>query len=193
MSIICLTGLLMVFEPTNAHGVQHSDFFLKAMRLHRWLYDVPAVKGAMTVGKMIVAISTVCMAVTVITGIILWWKRANRSLSANLKITCNRGFGTFCRTLHTNGGIYVALFLLVIALTGLTWSFGWYREIFNACFGIEKGSHIIYSIHTGSYGGITTRIIWFISVLVGFTLPLSGYYLWFKRRPKHKKIDQNQS
>lgn len=181
MSLICITGLILLFEPAGAHGSDRSEFFLNVMRLHRWLFDAPAIKGAMSTGKMIVAISTICMAIAVITGMILWWIRARRNLSANLKITFNKGFATFCRTLHTSGGIYIAIILIILALTGLTWSFAPYRELFNAIFGIEKGSHIIYQIHTGAFAGILSRTIWFITALIGFTLPLTGYYLWIKR------------
>lgn len=46
----------------------------------------------------------------------------------------------------------------------------------------------IYSLHVGSWGGIATRILYFIACLIGATLPLSGYYIyWKKRKTKHKK------
>lgn len=181
MSLVAGTGLILLFEPAHAHGDTRSPFFLSVMRLHRWLFDAPAVKGAMTTGKMVVAIAVCCMVVAIVTGLILWWIRAQKALKPNLHITTNRGIKTFCRTLHVSGGFYVAIFLLVIALTGLTWSFGWYRQWFNELFAIAKGSHIIYEIHTGAFGGIVTKIIWFVAALVGFTLPLTGYYMWISR------------
>lgn len=187
MSVICITGTILIFEPDHSQGAQRPEFFLDVMRLHRWLFDAPAVKGTMTTGKMIVALAAICMIVTLITGIVLWWLRARNNLKINLKIDITKGFGRFCQTLHTSGGIYVALFLLVMGFTGLTWSFGWYRGVFNELFGIEKGSHIIYQIHTGAFAGIVTRAIWFVSALVGFTLPLTGYYLWLRRTFRSKK------
>ncbi len=39
----------------------------------------------------------------------------------------------------------------------------------------------IYSIHTGSLGGMITRIIWLLGALLGATLPLTGYYIWIKK------------
>lgn len=39
----------------------------------------------------------------------------------------------------------------------------------------------ILSVHTGSWGGLLTRILWFIAALLGATLPLTGYYLWIHR------------
>lgn len=181
LALICATGLILLFEPTHAHGDPRPEFFLDVMRLHRWLFNVPAVKGAMTPGKMIVAISTCVMILIIISGITLWCIRARKNLSNQLKLSLHKGISRFFVSIHTSGGIYVAIFLLTIALTGLTWSFGWYRQWFNTLFGIAKGSHIIYEIHTGSFGGIFTKIVWFIAVLTGFTLPLSGYYIWIKR------------
>ncbi len=44
----------------------------------------------------------------------------------------------------------------------------------------------IYSIHTGSLGGLTTRILWFLAALLGASLPLTGYYIWIKHLMKKK-------
>lgn len=168
-----------------------------------------------------------------------------------------------------SGGIYATLFLLAIALTGLTWSFSWYRTGFYSLFGVEasaegngghggnradslrmspfvhwqevyealaqshpgyrqitlsggsasvvpagrnslragdrfefdtksgritdhtpyaeqdKSTHLrsaVYTVHVGSWGGLLTRIITFFAALLGATLPLTGYYLWIRRR-----------
>lgn len=40
----------------------------------------------------------------------------------------------------------------------------------------------IYAIHVGNWGGILTRVMWFLAALIGATLPLTGYYLWIKRK-----------
>lgn len=187
LAVVCLTGLILLFEPPHAPGEPRQEFFLDMMRLHRWLFDAPPEKGAMTAGKMVVGISTCAMVVILLSGILLWWMRARRSLRHNLSLSFREGFHGFCMSLHSAGGIYVALFLLAIALTGLTWSFGWYREGFNALFGIPKGSHIVYEIHAGKFGGVLTQIIWAIAVCLGTLLPLSGYYLWISRLSRRKK------
>ena len=75
--------------------------------------------------------------------------------------------------------MYALLLLLIMALTGLTWSFGWYREWFYEFFGVDK--RWVYGVHVGSFGGMITRILWFLAALLGATLPLTGYYLWWKR------------
>ncbi len=55
----------------------------------------------------------------------------------SLKITSRKGFRRFCYDFHVAGGLYALLFLLVMSLTGLTWSFAWYRTGFYKIFGVE--------------------------------------------------------
>lgn len=40
----------------------------------------------------------------------------------------------------------------------------------------------IYAVHIGNWGGILTRVMWFLAALIGATLPLTGYYLWIRRK-----------
>lgn len=40
----------------------------------------------------------------------------------------------------------------------------------------------VYSVHVGSWGGMFTRVLWFLAAMLGATLPLTGYYLWIKRK-----------
>ena len=40
----------------------------------------------------------------------------------------------------------------------------------------------VYSVHVGSWGGIFTRVLWFLAAMLGATLPLTGFYLWIKRK-----------
>ena len=76
------------------------------------------------------------------------------------------------------------IFLLLMSVTGLTWSFEWFRETFYSVFGLsfpgEKG--FVYSSHIGSWGGMVTRILHFVAALIGASLPVTGYYLWLKRK-----------
>ena len=48
-----------------------------------------------------------------------------------------------------------------------------------------------YAFHTGSWGGMFTKIVYFLAALSGGVLPLSGYYLWWKRT--HKKVTAKMS
>lgn len=40
---------------------------------------------------------------------------------------------------------------------------------------------------TGNWGGLLTRILWFLSALLGASLPLTGYYIWIKHLVKKSK------
>ncbi len=265
-------------------------FFGFIFRLHRWLLN-PATQGAQTsVGKMLVGISTIIFVFAIITGVIIWWPKSKKMLKNRLSIKVNKGLWRFLYDLHLSGGIYVTILLLVMALTGLTWSFTWYREGFYKVFGVEmqqmgpppqagnqpgaqkgpqgnttqgKGSKRgggnqyirwdnvvfelkqrnpefrsitisdgkasvsvnkygnqrasdsynfnertgeitdislykdqpdsskirgwIYSVHVGDWGGLLTKILYFIACIIGASLPVTGYYLWIKRITKKKK------
>ena len=45
----------------------------------------------------------------------------------------------------------------------------------------------IYSVHTGSWGGLATRILSCIAALLGGILALTGYYFWFRKMRLKKR------
>ncbi len=255
--------------------IEGNRFFQTMRSLHRWLLDAPAAKGEMSVGKMIVGVSTIVMIVILVSGLFIWIPRSRKALKNRLSVSCTKGWRRFWYDSHVALGFYSTLFLLVMALTGLTWSFGWYRTAAYSLFGggvkteqshntgslqketqqerprknikpdykvwdnvmqeleeryssygyikVENGTVQInktkghgmrksdkvvfdtltgkinnivlyeevpvsqklkgffYSFHTGSWGGVWTKILYFIAALIGGVLPLSGYYLWIKR------------
>lgn len=276
-------------------------FFSTMFKLHRWLLDSANPHGdGVKVGKLLVGISTLVFVIALITGIIIWLPRVRKAgLRRGLSISFAGGWAGFWKGLHVAGGMYAVLFVLAMALTGLTWSFDWYRTAFYAVCGVEhtprnfnqagqqgtdkegerheghrrghghgegrkgrggEGRHHsefgrwqqvydelavknpdapqitvgpetatvtigntgngrasdryqfnrrsgdvtlvtpysdtvgadklrgwIYSIHTGSLGGIFTRILWLLGALLGASLPLTGYYIWIKHLSKKKQ------
>lgn len=249
-------------------------FFRTMFRLHRWLMDSNPGDGSIFWGKMIVGISTLLMVIIILTGVVIWLPKHLKSLGARLTIKLRNGRHRLLYDLHVAGGFYATALLLVMALTGLTWSFSWYRDGLYSVLGIEqtksskptnsptdskarrdsrttdttpyaywqeayeqiasanteakqitisKGSASvknskwgnqraadrytfdnasgrlqgaelyadstkankargwIYSLHVGNFGGIVTRIMWFLAAMLGATLPLTGYYLWIRR------------
>ena len=262
------------------------EFFRTMFLLHRWLMDErPEDNNAIFWGKMIVGVSTLMFVVILISGIVIWVPRSITAWRNRSKITVTKGWHRFWYDLHVAGGIYATLLLLAMALTGLTWSFEWYREDFYKLFGVElaeqsktaampesgdaaqraqagragrdaekrvdaspyiawdaayrnvrnvvgddaritlsKGSASvslsgwgnqrasdkylfddatgeitstelyadsdrsrkirgwIFSVHVGNWGGLLTRVLWFLAAMIGATLPLTGYYLWIKRK-----------
>lgn len=212
ITIVCFSGAMLVFEPEvtgllrneQRHDTEKIEqaspavekakkranrmpFFRTMFRLHRWLLDDKPSDGGVFWGKQIVGITTLMFVLILISGIIVWWPRTRKALTNSLKLTCRKGGARLCYGLHVAGGVYVSVFLLIMALTGLTWSFPWYRAAFCELFGIEtfRGSWV-YAVHVGNWGGLPTRILAFLAALIGATLPLTGYYLWFRRLSRRK-------
>ena len=163
-------------------------FFRTMFRLHRWLMDTRPEDGGIYWGKMIVGVSTLLMVIITITGIIIWIPKNIKNLKTRLSINVKKGWRRFCYDLHVAGGFYAALLILAMALTGLTWSFEWYRDGFNEIFGDIISRKTIRAIHVGSWGGMTTRVLWFLAAMIGAALPLTGYYLFFKRKFGKKNL-----
>ncbi len=269
---------------------ERAPFFNFMFRMHRWLLDSMKQDGGIFWGKMIVGTSTLMFVFVLISGVVVWWPRTRKALKNSLKIVANKGWRRFWYDLHVAGGMYALLFLLAMALTGLTWSFQWYRTGFYKTFGVEvqpsmghgnaaanstakggkregkpegregRGAHRyspytnwqqvyeqlaeanpdykqisvsdgsasvavprfgnqrgtdrykfnprngeitettlykdldnsgkirgwIYSVHVGSWGGMLTRILTFVAALIGASLPLTGYYLWIRKKIKRR-------
>lgn len=131
-------------------------FFNTMFHLHRWLLG-----SSSGVGKLLTGICTLVLVFILITGILMWLTNRNKPLKTSLAIHVTKGWGRFWHDLHVAGGIYTTIFLLAMALTGLTWSFSWYRTGFYACFGVESsekgGAHGGSASNEGQRGGDTIR------------------------------------
>ena len=113
-------------------------FFNTMFRLHRFLLDKRDANGGVFWGKQIVGISTSLFVVILITGIILWWPKSKKAWKNLFTIHLRSGWKRFLYDLHAVGGMYAIVFLLAMALTGLTWSYPWYRNAFYSLFGVEQ-------------------------------------------------------
>ena len=89
--------------------------------LHRWLL-------AGDTGKLIVGVSTLLFLVILISGVWVWWPKSRRQLKARTRITQRLGWKRFNFDLHVSLGIYAAVFLFIMAFTGLAWSFEWFHN-----------------------------------------------------------------
>ena len=205
-SVICLTGAILVFEnealqllnpsadvmSMGKHAPERKelvgyDFFHSTLRIHRWLLDAPAKKGERTVGKEIVGYSTLAMAIVLMSGIVIWWPRNRKVLKNRLSVTCSKGSRRFWYDSHVSIGFYATLLLLIMCLTGLVWSFTGWREAFWNLFDFippEGRKRFLYTLHTGSWGGLPSKIIYFLAALTGAVLPLTGYYLWWNKKKR---------
>ena len=116
---------------------ERAPFFTTMFRLHRWLLDSMKPDGGIFWGKMIVGTATLMFVFVLISGIVIWWPRTKKALKNSLKIDVGKGRRRFWYDLHVAGGMYALVLLLAMALTGLTWSFSWYRAGFYKVFGVE--------------------------------------------------------
>lgn len=109
-------------------------FFSGVLRLHRWLMDTKPGDGGIYWGKIAVGTSALVFVVLLLTGLVLWLPRNRKMFKNRLKVVFSKGKNRLWYDLHVTGGFYAALLLLVMALTGLTWSFGWYSDSFYSLF-----------------------------------------------------------
>jgi uncharacterized iron-regulated membrane protein len=105
------------------------------MRLHRFLW-LPT-----EIGRPIVGVATLIYVVISLTGLLLWlprtaaaWRRKSTWKTA-LNVRVRRGGWPLVFDLHNALGFYTLLPALILALTGLCWSFGWYRDAAGAVLG----------------------------------------------------------
>lgn len=218
--ILCLTGAILLLSPGGHPG---PDFFEAVKKLHRWLFLVPAnPHGGMSVGRFIMGASAIAMTLIVITGIYLWWPKSKVMLKNRLKVSTNKGLRRFIYDCHVSLGIYAAVFLLLMSLTGPSWSFGWYNKATMAMLGGETemmapqagpghdkapeqamraqkhdfhhdmkngkkpAQMVVMEVHTGKWAGWLSKVIYLLAALIGASLPVTGYYMWWKRT--HRKV-----
>ncbi|WP_347814824.1 PepSY-associated TM helix domain-containing protein [Aequorivita marisscotiae] len=110
-------------------------FFMTMFKLHRWLLlDI-------AIGRPIVGISTILFLILSITGIVLWFPKKKlkklkwKHLKPGFKIAWRAKWKRVNHDLHVTLGFYTAIFLIIMSLTGLFWSFEWYKDAGSAVLG----------------------------------------------------------
>jgi len=99
-----------------------SEFFMTVFRLHRWLLlDTE-------VGRPIVGVSTIIFFFIIISGWVIWFPKKVKNWRQGLKIKWNANWKRVNFDLHSTLGFYASIFLLLMTLTGLKWSFKWYKD-----------------------------------------------------------------
>lgn len=106
-------------EPSG-HG-----FFQFNEQLHRWLVMPGGNQGP---GKLIVGVSTILLVFLALSGLYLRWPRRFTNWRAWFKLKLRYRGRALYWNLHAVIGTYVLLAYLIMALTGLWWSFEWYRD-----------------------------------------------------------------
>lgn len=115
-------------DPYDAHvlGSPHGEeFFATVRRLHRWLLIPGDAKGW---GRPITGVAALGLIVMLVSGLVLRWPR--RAGSAKMWLKPNLGLGgrALHRSLHAVIGTWVLPVYLLMTLTGLWYSFDWYKD-----------------------------------------------------------------
>ncbi len=118
-------------EITVEGKAKGDAFFMVMFRLHRWLLlDT-------NIGRPIVGIATIIFVLLIISGWVIWIPRRIRMWKEGLKVRATNPL-RLNLDLHRTLGFYASLVLLVMALTGLYWSFEWYRDGMFKVFNVER-------------------------------------------------------
>ena len=189
--ISCLSGLLIVVGKIVG---SYAPIFKFANSLHTSLF-----LGSF--GREIISVATLFALVEILTGYWLWGQQAlalGRSLHKRgksrwgslVKMTGFK-FPNWMSGLHNGAGFWSGIPLLIMILTGLTWCFGWYSDIVYALFdSADSGGwennlfHTLHALHIGSWEGIFSRLLWFVAVLLGGSLPVTGLMIYLKKSKK---------
>jgi len=128
------TGLLITvfMDPYNGRILKKTttdfvgnkgefDFFRFILHGHRALW-LPY-----PIGRPIIGVAILIFVVLLLSGLVLWWpkKWTKATRDKSFKVKWNASFKRVNYDLHNVFGFYSMLLLLIIALTGLVWSFQW--------------------------------------------------------------------
>ncbi|UQR64228.1 PepSY domain-containing protein [Bradyrhizobium sp. C-145] len=101
------------------------EFFTTVRRLHRWLLIPGDAKGW---GRQITGVAALGLIVMLVSGLVLRWPRRAGSVKMWLKPNLSLSGRGLHRSLHAVIGTWVLPIYLVMTLTGLWYSFDWYKD-----------------------------------------------------------------
>lgn len=111
-----------------------SEFFMTVFKLHRWLLLESEV------GRPIVGTATIIFVFLSISGLILWFPKKIKgwkSFKPGFKVKFKANWKRINHDLHNTLGFYTLLVVLIMSLTGLCWSFDWYRDGLSTVLGTK--------------------------------------------------------
>ena len=122
------TASIHKVEKTNA-----DTFLLTMFKLHRWLLlDT-------NIGRPIVGIATIIFLMLAVSGIVLWFPKKVKwkNLKQGFKIKTKANWKRLNHDLHNTLGFYACIFILIMGITGLCWSFESYKKGLGNIIGAE--------------------------------------------------------
>ena len=146
------------------------DFFSYVTKFHTGLMLGKA-------GKVIVTYTTLFFVFILVSGLWICWPRGVRQWRSRFSVERGKGIRRLLYDLHVSLGWWTVVWLLLLAVTGL----GFGLKL------VPKGTEmmqVFHALHIGAWGGIVTKVITFVASLVGASLPVTGYWLYFRKRAK---------
>lgn len=182
--ISCISGMgILIGKLTGSYA----PVFSWMKTLHRTLFLNDG-------GRLVIGIATFLMLFEMITGYLLWGKTANGLMrvarkqgKGNWKGFCRSLSWTFpnkCHGFHVAAGFWAGLPLLLMILTGLTWSFDWFNNLAYAIFDPDGSGmlfHTIARLHTGSFWNTWSRLLWLVFSIFGCSLSITGWMIFCKK------------
>jgi len=120
-------------EFSQAAASPLDGFFMSMFKLHRWLLlDTET-------GRPIVGIATIIFFFIALSGVVLWFpkKMKWKNMKAGFKIKTSANWKRINHDLHNSLGFYACIFLVIMTLTGLFWSFEWYKDAGSKVLGTQ--------------------------------------------------------
>lgn len=117
----------------QGNGPAH-EFFMTIFKLHRWLLL------DMNIGRPIVGIATIIFVILSVSGLVLWFPKKIKgwkSIKPGFKIKFKANWKRINHDLHNTLGFYSLLIIIIMSLTGLCWSFDWYRDSLSTVLGAK--------------------------------------------------------
>lgn len=103
------------------------QFFRTVRSLHRWLL-IPSEPDGINIGRQITGFSAFALVFFALSGLYLRWPRRALNWRNWFRIDFSLKGRNFYWALHSVIGTWVILMYLLMALTGLTWSYSWYKS-----------------------------------------------------------------
>lgn len=124
---------------------ERAEIFKLASSAHRRLFGKSKAAGGYgaKTGKLIIGITTIGLFFIILTGWLIWWPKKGHWRD-KFKISAKHGSYKLWYDIHCVGGFISSFVLVVCILTGLTWSFGWYRTALYSTFGSKVAKSSIH-------------------------------------------------
>jgi len=104
--------------------MNHKYEFFQLVKMFHWSFLLRT-----EIGQPIVGWTVFLFVICLITGIIWWWPRRNKFTKRSFTIRWRGVSLDINRDLHVVTGIYSIPLLLVLAFTGMVWSFKWFMAL----------------------------------------------------------------